>query len=188
MLPAPFTRLAASALTSASLSNGDTLFRQGDRPLCIYWLEAGNVLLRRHSRSGQEIIIHRANPGEIFAEAALFSSAYHCDAVCTKDALLTRIDKAAVLEAMRTDPDFALALSARFAGQIQSYRRRIELLAVASAEERVCSAVADGLLDGNIKTFAAEIGLSHEATYRALGKLAKSGKLLKTGRGAYAAP
>lgn len=188
MLPAPFTRLAASALTSASLSNGDTLFRQGDRPLCIYWLEAGNVLLRRHSRSGREIIIHRANPGEIFAEAALFSSTYHCDAVATEDAVLTRIDKVAVLEAMRTDPAFALALSARFASQMQSYRRRIELLAIASAENRVFSAVADGLLGGSIKTFAAEIGLSQEATYRALGELAKSGKLLKTGRGIYMVP
>jgi hypothetical protein len=104
------------------------------------------------------------------------------------DRIHRQISKAAVLERMRTDQDFAVAISARFAGQIQDYRRRIEITAIRNASDRVFAAVADGLLSRDIKSFAGLIGLSHEATYRALAALTQQGRLIKTGRGTYALP
>ena len=62
------------------------------------------------------------------------------------------------------------------------------MLTIRSAEERVLAAVSDGLLDGSIKRFAAEIGLTHEATYRTLARLVSREKLRKTGRGSYSLP
>ena len=41
------------------------------------------------------------------------------------------------------------------------------------------------MLGKEIKQFAAEIGLTHEATYRALAKLVKDGRIEKAGRGQY---
>ena len=151
----------------------------------MYHVISGQVHLLRHTRQGDEVIIHRAQADESFAEAALFSPVYHCDAVAAADTELVRIDKAATLERMQQDPDFAIAISARFAGQIQNYRRRLEIVAIRDAKARVFAAVADGMLSGHIKSGAAQIGLTHEAVYRALSSLVRAGRLTKAGRGSY---
>lgn len=70
---------------------------------------------------------------------------------------------------------------------MQIYRRRIELLAIRSAEDRVLTALTDRPVNGSIISFASEIGLTHEATYIALAILAHKGKVRKIGRGKYTA-
>ncbi|WP_299864662.1 Crp/Fnr family transcriptional regulator [uncultured Hoeflea sp.] len=188
MLPEPFQSLPVSAITTALIAEGAALFRRDDPGKAIFLVQSGGFKLLRYTRQGDEIVIHRAGPGESFAEAALFSPRYHCDAIATADARVIRIEKPAVLKLMRIDPEFALAISARFAGQIQDYRRRLEILAIRDAESRVFAAMADGFLTSDIKTLAAQIGLTHEAVYRALAVLVRKGRLIKTGRGAYALP
>ncbi|MBU2486676.1 MAG: Crp/Fnr family transcriptional regulator [Alphaproteobacteria bacterium] len=167
------------------MKKGVALFHRDDPATAMYHVISGQVHLLRHTRQGDEVVIHRAHDDESFAEAALFSPVYHCDAVAGADSELVRIDKIAALERMKTDPDFAIAISARFAGQIQNYRRRLEIVAIRDAKARVFAAVADGMLTGNIKPVAAQIGLTHEAIYRALSSLARAGRLIKTGRGRY---
>jgi len=181
MLPPPFDLLPSSALTSRSVKKGQALFRRNDAATAMYHVTLG----QGHTRRGDEVIIHRAHADESFAEAALFSAAYHCDAVAASDTELVRLDKAAILERMKQDPDFAFAICARFAGQIQNYRRRLETVAIRDARSRVFAAVADGMLTGDIKSMAAQIGLTHEAVYRALSSLVRAGRLVKTGRGSY---
>lgn len=78
-----------------------------------------------------------------------------------------------------------MALTARFAGQVQSYRRRFEIMAIRSAEDRVYTAVSDGMLSGSVKSLAGEIGLTHEVVYRALATLVKQRRVQKIGRGQY---
>lgn len=170
------------------MERGTIIARRDDRADAVYFLESGSISLVRYTELGDEIVIHRAQPGETLCEAALFSPAYHCDVVATETTQLVSISKAAVLDQMRNDPDFALAVSARFAGQIQEGRRRLEILAIRDARARVFAAIAEGFLRSDIKGLASLIGLSHEATYRALSSLARSGKLIKTGRGRYALP
>jgi CRP-like cAMP-binding protein len=185
MLPPPFDLLPSSALTPRSVKKGQALFRRNDPATAMYHVTLGQVHLLRHTRRGDEVIIHRAHADESFAEAALFSAAYHCDAVAASETELVRVDKAAILERMKQDPDFAVAMCARFAGQIQNYRRRLETVAIRDARSRVFAAVADGMLTGDIKSMAAQIGLTHEAVYRALSSLVRAGRLVKTGRGSY---
>ena len=185
MLPHPFDLLPPSASSPRSVKRGRALFRRNDPATAMYHVIAGQVHLLRHTRQGDAVIIHRARADESFAEAALFSAAYHCDAVAAADAQLIRLDKAAILERMKQDPDFAVAMCARFAGQIQNYRRRLETVAIRDARSRVFAAVADGMLTGDIKSMAAQIGLTHEAVYRALSSLVRAGRLVKTGRGSY---
>lgn len=167
------------------MKKGIALFHRDDPATAMYQVISGQVHLLRHTRQGDEVIIHRAHGDESFAEAALFSAAYHCDAVAAADSELLRIDKTAVLERMKQDPDFAMAIAARFAGQIQNYRRRLQIIAIRDAKARVFAALADGMLTGSIKPAAAQIGLTHEAMYRALSSLVRAGRLIKTGRGSY---
>lgn len=185
MLPAPFGILSANDWTLRSFEKGQFVFRQGDQPHAMFFLKAGVVQLMRHTTNGDAVLVHHAANGQTFAEASLFSNKYHCDAVVQDSAKIVVLYKAAILKTMAVDSAFSNALTAHLAAQVQSYRQRIELIAIRSASERVYASIAAGLLKGNIKSLSAEIGLTHEATYRALAKLVAAGRLTKTGRGSY---
>jgi len=184
-LPPPFNALPENTFCHRALMPGDMLFRQGASTHAFYLLTQGTVTLSRWSQSGDQIVIHTAHSGESFAEAALFSEVYHCDAQAKTACSLWQLDKTAVLATFTTNPDFALQLTAKFAGQIQTLRRHQELLAIRSAQERVYAALCEGMLTLDIKHFAASIGLAPETTYRALASLARDKRIVKTARGYY---
>ncbi len=185
MLPAPFHLVPHSARQHHHMENERVVFRQGDKTRGLFFVIKGNIELRRFTNAGQSVIIHRAKGGETFAEASLFSEHYHCDAIITARSHLVELDRAVILNKFKCEPDFALAIAKRFAQQNQDYRRKLELLAIKSAEERIITAISEGFLVGNIRAFASDIGLAHEVVYRGLAKLVNKGMLVKTGRGKY---
>ena len=63
------------------LEAGKALFHSGSKTVGLYEVLNGTVCLVRADRSGREAILQKASAGDILAEASLFSSTYHCDAV-----------------------------------------------------------------------------------------------------------
>ena len=183
MLPAPFHDFHAQ--TPIPLAKGSCAFRQDDEALGIYYVVRGSVALVRHSESGHQIIVHRAQQGETLAEASLFSAKYHCDCLALQDSELVRLNKTALLHQIKQDPDFALAMLQRFAGQVQGYRRQLEILAIKGAQDRVLAALRDSGQNGSVMNFSRSIGLSHESTYRALSELVSRGLVRRIDRGKY---
>lgn len=147
----------------------------------------GRVALIRHTESGHHVTLHVAAAGDTAAEASLFSPDYHCDCIAVEDSQLMFLKNAGVLALIESDPEFSKSLMKRFANQIIGYRRRLELLAIPSAEDRVLAALADGWLTGSVMQFASSVGLSHEATYRALSRLVAKGLVAREARGRYTA-
>ncbi len=188
MLPSPFQLLPQSALRSHQLDADEVIFRQGTKTRGLFFVVEGKIELRRFTEAGHGVLIHRAKSGQTFAEASLFSDHYHCDAVCTAKSQLIEMDRMTVLQKFQNDPNFALAIAKRFARQNQNYRRKVEMLTIKSAEERIYAGILDGLLTDSIRSFATEIGLTHEAVYRGLAKLVENGKLVKAGRGKFFPP
>lgn len=187
-LPPPLDLLPAEALRTIDLAKDESLFRQGDITKGMFLLRNGRIELRRLTEAGERISIHHVRAGETFAEASLFAERFHCDAVAMAPSRVIRFDRKALLDLFERDSSFALAMAARFAHQVQASRRRFEILAIRRAEERVLDAIRGGLLDSDIKSLAATIGLTHEATYRALAALVRRGRLVKFGRGSYRLP
>lgn len=184
-LPAPFCLLPSSALSEQAFEAGEHVFSFEEPANGFFFVVSGEIQMSRQSESGDHIIIHRAFENEFFAEASLFSETYHCDAQAVAASKIIKINRKWTLTLMRENAAFAHDISAAFARQVQTYRRLLELRSIRSARERVKAAVADGWLMGNVISFASQIGLSHEATYRALSDLTKQGFLRKTGRGSY---
>jgi len=184
-LPKPFEALPDNALKWRALNAQSSIFYAGRKTTHIYFLETGNVTLSRWTEDGHEVIIHKVRAGEAFAEAALFSKKYHCDAMTKSASMICAISKREVLASFENDQRFALELTKRFSEQVQSQRRKLEILAIRKADERVLTALADGLLTSDIKSFSAEIGLTHEAVYRSLAVLTDQARVLKDGRGQY---
>lgn len=190
-LPTPFDRLPPGAALPFRLDSGEALFRTGDQSRGCFFLESGEVRMLRWTEDGTISVIHMARAGETFAEAALFAKQYHCDGVAARTSSGVLLRKTEVMRLFRGDAGFAEALAGHFAHQVQELRRSLELHAIRPATERVMAALESyrdgvtGLLEGlpPLKTLAAQIGLSHEALYRAVATLVRGGRLVKRGRG-----
>jgi len=109
-----------SAAIDRKLKSGETLFRLGDKTAGLCEVIAGRVRLARVDRSGREIVLHVAGPGETVAEASLFASSYHCDAIASTDAVVRIYPKPAVLAAFEKDPKAAQAFAATLARQVMN--------------------------------------------------------------------
>jgi CRP-like cAMP-binding protein len=170
------------------LKAGEVLFRLGDKTMGLCEVIAGRVRLARVDRSGHEVVLHVARAGETLAEASLFSPHYHCDAIASTKATVCVYPKREVLAAFERNPKVARAFSAALACQVMDLRTRIEQRNIRSARERIrhyleINASADGRaveLRGSLKDIAAELGLTHEALYRTLAALERSGEIRRS--------
>lgn len=186
-LPVPFDRLPPAAIRGHSFGSGEPLFHQGDPVAGPGFVEVGAVELVRNTAGGARVVLHRAGAGESFAEASLFSDRYHCDcrAVVTPTRVLL-LSKDAILAAASGDPAFSVALLQRLTHQVQDLRRLREINAIGSARERVHVALAEFGQQGTVAEFAGLVGLTPEATNRALSNLVQAGQARRLSRGRYA--
>ncbi|HEY2758303.1 MAG TPA: Crp/Fnr family transcriptional regulator [Pseudolabrys sp.] len=181
------TAAIRAAAIERTLAAGEALFRLGDKTAGLCEIVSGRVRLARVDRDGHEIVLHVAGPGETIAEASLFSPHYHCDAIASTHAVLRIYPKAAILAAFKEDRKAAQAFTAMLAGQVMSLRTRLEQRNIRSARERVrhyfaLNTGADGrtvALPGTLKDLASGLGLTHEALYRTLAALERSGEIQK---------
>jgi CRP-like cAMP-binding protein len=174
-----------SAAVERKLKAGQPVFRRGDRSIGLYEVVKGKVRLARVDRSGREAILHVATQGDTIAEASLFSPTYHCDAIATTDAIVRRYPKAVLLAEFERNPQAAQAFMAMLARQVMTQRTRLEQRNIHSAHDRIrhyltANAAEDGrtvVLPGTLKELAGELGLTHEALYRALADMTAKGEI-----------
>jgi CRP/FNR family transcriptional regulator, dissimilatory nitrate respiration regulator len=160
----------------AHLQQGDAVFRAGDSASAVLYLLSGELRLVRRSREGTEIILQRTRGG-FFAEASMESGRYHCDAVAAEAGDLLRFPARPFREALAHDASFRNAWFGHLAREVRRLRTQCERLSLNSATERVLHYIESEGSKGEVvlaqtkKTWAAELGLSHEALYRALRRL-----------------
>jgi len=165
-----------------SLPAGGTLFRTGARPARIFWVLDGDVRLVRRSRNGAEVVLQRASSGFV-AEASLDSPAYHCDAIAAQPSRLLAFPIGAFRKALADDEQFRAFWMRRLAREVRTLRSQCERLALRSAADRIEHYVESEGKNGRLelartrKAWAGELGLSHEALYRALAELQRSGRI-----------
>jgi CRP/FNR family transcriptional regulator, dissimilatory nitrate respiration regulator len=178
------TRIRGAAVERA-LKAGQGLFRAGTRTAGLYEIVQGKVRLVRVDRSGREAVLQVGSPGETLAEASLFSSTYHCDAIAMTDAVVRLYPRAILINELERNPKVAHAFAATLARQVMALRARLEQRNIHSARDRVrhyllINADASGrtvALSGTLKEIAAEMGLTHEALYRTLAGMVADGEI-----------
>lgn len=169
------------------LAAGERLFSVGDRPRRMFYVIDGEVRLTRASQSGGEAILQRSAHGFV-AEASLESSAYHCDATAVAASAVAAFPIAAFRRLLDDDPDFRAHWMSLLAGEVRQLRARCERLSLKGAEARILHYLETEVRTGpaalipSRKAWAAELGLSHEALYRTLARLQKSGLLYIAGK------
>ncbi len=157
------------------LAAGQTLFRSGEPPAKMFVVIGGELRLVRVSPAGQQIVLQRARSGFI-AEASLYQPAYHCDAIAARHSELLALPRKSVIQALTT-PAFRNALFAQMADELRRLRTLNERLGLKTARERILHYLETEGRDGRLelqqtrKAWAEELGLTHEALYRALSAL-----------------
>ena len=180
--------LDPKTLERRSLARNEVLFRQGDKVTAIYFIEAGRLRLDRRTFDGRSLVLGTTPAGEFFVEAALFADNFHCDAVATEPSRVRVYPKAAMLNALRTDPASAMSFLALVAQQVIALRQQLEFMKVRSAKDRVMlyfdfNTGPDGRtvnLRGQLQDIASELGLTREALYRTLADLERAGAIERT--------
>lgn len=157
------------------------LFTRGDRPQAMFFVICGEVHLVRSSLTGDQIVLQRAQGG-FLAEASLDQARYHCDAIAVRPSELLAIPRKAFHEAL-ADETFAKVWMAHLAGELRRVRAQTERMALKTAEARILHYVEAEGSDGAIilrcsrKDWANELGLTHEALYRALARMERGGSI-----------
>jgi len=155
---------------------GAYLFHRDEPVAALYIVVEGEVQLTRHQEGGGAIILQRAGPGDILAEASVFSPRYHCDGVARTGAVVQSLGKAKFLDRFRNDPEFAEAWASHLAREVQATRFRSEILTLRTVAERLDAWLAwHGNLPrkGEWVQFAFQVGVSPEALYREMARRRK---------------
>jgi CRP-like cAMP-binding protein len=167
---AEFVNLARRTL---NIEAGQTLFKQGDPVRHVFCVVVGAIALVRHGPSGEAITLQKAHAGNVLAEASVYAATYHCDAVARVPSRVAEISRRDFQDRCVADPTFAATWSALLAREVQTARRRAEILALKRLDDRLNAWLAwhGGLPPkGAWRELADEIGVTPEALYRALAK------------------
>jgi CRP-like cAMP-binding protein len=71
--------------------------------------------------------MHTARPGELFAEASIFSAYYHCDAIALRDCKVLVYPKSELTRQLKESQDELWAFTAELARHVQGLRTRLEV-------------------------------------------------------------
>ncbi|MBX3525067.1 MAG: Crp/Fnr family transcriptional regulator [Rhodoblastus sp.] len=164
---------------------GERLFLRGDRPKFMFYVASGEARLTRISAAGAEIVFQRASNG-FLAEASLDQPAYHCDGVAFTRTRTLAIPIAQFRAALARE-DFRDHWLRHLSRELRRSRAHGERLALRTARERIIHYIetegsAGALqLKQSKKSWAAEMGLTHEALYRTLASMASAGQIVIEG-------
>jgi len=183
---ATLLRIAKVVPTVRRVAADAALFRQREPTFGLFRLVSGRIRLVRVTPAGMQVPMHSVRPGELFAEASIFSARYHCDAIATTACEVLVYPKAELLRWLKDNKEDLWSFAAELAHRVQELRTRLEMRQIRSAPERVlqsltlrCGASGTWRIDGTLKQFAEEIGLTHEALYRALAGLQRDGRIAR---------
>jgi CRP-like cAMP-binding protein len=166
---------------------GQMLFDQGDATVGVYEVVSGKVRQVRVDPEGRDVVVGIAGPGEMIAEASLFSQTHDCAATAVTNAVVRLYRKGTLLAQLERDPQAALSFMATLVKQILNLRIRLERRSIPSARDRVrhyLTANGGGrertvALPSTLKDLAAELGLTHETLYRTLSEMSARGEIAR---------
>jgi len=162
---------------------GDYLFHQGKKPEYMFFIVSGEAVLTRISSHGEPTILQRCKGGFI-SEASLLVDAYHCDAFATHNGQAISIPIKSLRDSL-VDSKFSMKWVQLLSKEIMRLRTQSERLGLKDIRSKLIHLIeTEGkqgvlTLQSDFKSVASEIGVTHEALYRAIATLEKEGLLEK---------
>jgi CRP-like cAMP-binding protein len=175
---------------------GEILFHRGDPVSGFHAIVYGQVKLAFVSAGGDEKVVEILGPGQSFGEAVMFMKRPHVvTAQALADSLLLYVEREAVFEEIKRDPDFAARMIAGLSRRLHQLVGDLEAYSMRSGTERVIgyllSTCAEGLPDKGAcdvtlpttkGVVASRLNLTQEHFSRILHDLATAGLIKVHGR------
>jgi CRP-like cAMP-binding protein len=174
--------------TDVRAANSDTLYHIGAKPKFMLFVVEGEIRLVRRTRNGSEIVLQRATAG-FLAEASIEALRYHCDIVAGRDSRIVAFPIEQFRKALHDNEDFRNFWMTRLARELRKVRGQCERLNLRGAPDRIVHYIEAEGSNGRLelrqtrKAWAAELGMTHEALYRALAALVRAGRVDSQERG-----
>jgi CRP/FNR family cyclic AMP-dependent transcriptional regulator len=118
-----FLESVSAGKTVVAYQPGAVVFSQDAPCDAVYYLTSGQVKMTVVSEQGKEAVLSLVNPGEFFGESCLAGLAVRMSsAVAMSDSTAIRIEKAAMVQALRDRPEF----TQQFMAYLLARNERIE--------------------------------------------------------------
>jgi len=169
---------------AALIKKNERVFLASATPVWMFYVISGEVTLERSGMHGESVVLQRTRQGFI-SEASLKVSRYHCDAVAITDSHLIKVPIKALIKSLDYDPAFAGRWISMLNMEVRRLRLRLERLNMKSIRDRLVHLIETEGHDGRfpipsgLKTLAGELGVTHEALYRAIAVLQSKGLIKK---------
>ena len=164
------------ACEGALFKRNERVFLARDIPAWMFYVVSGEVTLERAGLHGESVVLQRTRQGFI-SEASLKVAGYHCDAVAIMDTTVIKVPIKDLSQSLDKDPAFANRWISMLNSEVRRLRLHLERLSMKSIRERLIHLIETEGKQGHyaapsgLKTLAGELGVTHEALYRAISSL-----------------
>lgn len=167
------------------LAANETLFNMGDPANRFFMVESGQVKIFRVSPNGQEKVIELMQPGQAFAEAAMFmkGQGYPANCATLTDSWIIALNARIFLDILAESPETGLRLMGSMSLKLRARLADIESLAFQNATLRVIGFLLSLVpnegepdeitLPFSKKMIAARLSVQPETLSRVFAKLTK---------------
>jgi len=180
-------RLAASAVVE-DYPRDLELFSVGETAHSFLLVLSGAVKVYALSPDGREHILHLVSEGGLVGEGAVFGQGtYPASAMTVRESTVARFDRRRLVEALRDDPELALAMIAGLSQRLRQFVQVIEDLSLRDVTARLARFILQNSSDGECRLpgtktqLAAQLGTVLEPLSRALRRLREAGLIQERG-------
>ncbi|HER00208.1 MAG TPA: Crp/Fnr family transcriptional regulator [candidate division Zixibacteria bacterium] len=170
------------------MHKGEMLFFEGDEATGFYLLLEGKVRVYKASPEGKEQILHQINPGQIFAEVAIFEGQrYPANCSALQDSVVAFFPQNDFIKLIEQSPQISLKIIASMAGFLREFTETVENLSLKEVPARIAGYLLKLPLKENDDTvtldmtkaeLAKKLGTQSETFSRGLRKLSDQ-KIIK---------
>jgi CRP/FNR family transcriptional regulator, dissimilatory nitrate respiration regulator len=176
------------AITYQDLAAQQILFYQNDPSKAIFAVDSGQIKLIHYTEAGKTVNHYVIQPGEYFAEVALFNEVYVCSAIAEIPSRIISFPKEIFLKALEQNINLSKSFTEQLARRLHYTKLLLELRGIRSARDRILHYLQVIIppnqktfyVDRSLKDLANDIGISPEAFSRTLAQLQNEGLLTRT--------
>jgi CRP/FNR family transcriptional regulator len=150
--------------TRRELRKGQPVFREGQPSRGFFLAVSGGVKIFRLGPDGRERVLHVIEPGETFAEAALFMDTYPADAeALVNGTTVIQLDKTGFRNLLARDPKFSAKIFAALVQWLRDLRDAVTDLTLKEVPARFASYVLSLPADatGTVRATASKTTVAH---------------------------
>lgn len=130
----------AAIASSRRLRQGEIVFFQGEEATGFFVLLSGRVRIYKSSPDGKEYTLHIIEPGEMFAEAAIFhGSGYPANCMALEDSAAAFLPRDGFVRLIERSPEISMKMIAALSAFLRHLARMVEELSLKEVPARLAS-------------------------------------------------